>query len=211
MIVVPFVALLVTVLLSYIIIGPVAREIGNGIAFVFTALLTGPFKFFGAIIFGATYAPLVITGLHHTFIAVDLELIAQGGTMIWPLIALSNIAQGAAAMAMYYLYRKDSKISSTALSAGISGWLGVTEPAMFGINLRFKYPFIAALIGSAAAAAVSTMSGVLANSIGIGGLPGFLAIQPQYWTMFIIAMGVAVVVPFVLTIIFHKREQSKQK
>ena len=205
MIVIPFVTLLVTLLLSYIIIGPISREIGNYVAVIFNYLLTGPFKLFGAIIFGLLYAPLVITGLHHTFIAVDLQLIANGGTMIWPLIALSNIAQGASAVAMLIIYKKNAKIKSIAASAGISAWLGVTEPAMFGINLKYKFPFIAAIIGSAAAAVVSILSGVLANSIGIGGLPGFLAIQPQYWIPFIIAMAVAVVVPIVLTFIFNKK------
>lgn len=205
LIVVPFVTLLITVLLSYIIIGPISREIGNYIAIIFNYLLTGPFKIFGAIIFGLTYAPLVITGLHHTFLAVDLQLIANGGTMIWPLIALSNIAQGASAVAMLIIYKKNARIKSIAASAGISAWLGVTEPAMFGINLKYKYPFVAAIIGSAAAAVVSIVSGVLANSIGIGGLPGFLAIQLKYWIPFIIAMGVAIVVPIVLTLIFNKK------
>ncbi|MDZ5000489.1 PTS maltose transporter subunit IIBC, partial [Clostridium perfringens] len=139
------------------------------------------------------------------FIAVDLQLIANGGTMIWPLIALSNIAQGASAVAMLIIYKKNARIKSIAASAGISAWLGVTEPAMFGINLKYKYPFVAALIGSALAAVVSIMSGVLANSIGVGGLPGFLAIQPQYWVPFIIAMGVAVVVPRILTDIINKK------
>lgn len=205
LIVIPFVTLLITVLLSYIIIGPISRELGNYIAIIFNYLLTGPFKILGAIIFGLAYAPLVITGLHHTFIAVDLQLIANGGTMIWPLIALSNIAQGASAVAMLIIYRKNARIKSIAASAGISAWLGVTEPAMFGINLKYKYPFVAAIIGSAAAAVVSIISGVLANSIGIGGLPGFLAIQPKYWVPFIIAMGVAIVVPIVLTFIFNKK------
>ncbi|MDZ7548856.1 PTS maltose transporter subunit IIBC, partial [Clostridium perfringens] len=103
------------------------------------------------------------------------------------------------------IYKKNARIKSIAASAGISAWLGVTEPAMFGINLKYKYPFVAALIGSALAAVVSIMSGVLANSIGVGGLPGFLAIQPQYWVPFIIAMGVAVVVPIILTFIFNKK------
>ena len=205
LIVIPFTTLLVTVLLSYIIIGPISRELGNYVAIIFNYLLTGPFKILGAIIFGVAYAPLVITGLHHTFIAVDLQLIANGGTMIWPLIALSNIAQGASAVAMLIIYKKNAKIKSIAASAGISAWLGVTEPAMFGINLKYKFPFIAALIGSGCAAVISILSGVLANSIGIGGLPGFLAIQPQYWVPFIIAMVVAVVVPIVLTFIFNKK------
>lgn len=209
MIVIPFIAILTTVLISYIVIGPVSRELGDAIAFIFNVLLTGPLKIVGAIIFGLLYAPLVITGLHHTFLAVDLQLIAQGGTMIWPLIALSNIAQGSAALAIFMLYKNDDKMKSLSLPAAISAWLGVTEPAMFGINLKFKYAFYAAIIGSACASVVSILSGILANSIGIGGLPAFLAIQPKYWLTYIISMGVAVVVPFILTIIFNKRKELK--
>lgn len=204
MIIIPFVVLTVTVLLSYTIIGPISRTLGDGIAMFFNQLLTGPFKLIGAIIFGVLYAPLVVTGLHHTFLAVDLQLISTGGTMIWPLIALSNIAQGSAAMAMFILYKHDAKMKSMSLSAGISAYLGVTEPAMFGVNLKYKYAFYAALIGSATSAIVSISTGVLANSIGIGGLPAFLAIQPQYWVNYILAMGVAIIVPFVLTMVFHK-------
>lgn len=212
MIIIPFTTLLLTVLLSYIVIGPVSRTLGDGIAMVFTGLLTGPFKLFGGIIFGLLYAPLVITGLHHTFLAVDLQLIAnQGGTMIWPLIALSNIAQGSAAFAIFVLFKNDDKIKSMSLSASLSAWLGVTEPAMFGINLKYKYAFYAAIIGSAIASGVSTMFGVLANSIGIGGLPGFLAIKPQFWIPFIMCMAIAVIVPFVLTMVFSKTINKESK
>ena len=212
MIVIPFVVIIVTVLLSYIAIGPASRVIGDGVAMVFTYLLTGPFKIIGAIIFGLIYAPLVITGLHHTFIAVDLQLIANnGGTMIWPLIALSNIAQGSAAMAMVILYKKNAKVKSIALSSGISAWLGVTEPAMFGINLKYKYPFYAAIIGSATASVVAILTGVLANSIGVGGLPAILAIKPQYWGYYLLAMTIAVVVPILLTFVFYKRDKIKNK
>lgn len=211
MVIIPFIAIIVTVLLSYVIIGPVSREVGDAIALFFNTLLTGPFKIFGAIIFGLLYAPLVVTGLHHTFLAVDLQLIANGGTMLWPLVALSNIAQGSAALAIFMLYKNDAKMKSMSLSAGISAWLGVTEPALFGVNLKYKYAFYAALIGSASAATVSILTGVLANSIGIGGIPAFLAIQPQYWMKYILAMVVAVVVPFALTIVFHKRENAGKK
>lgn len=211
MIVVPFIAIIITVFLSYMIIGPISREIGNGIATFFTAFLTGPFKLLGAVVFGLLYAPLVITGLHHTILAVDLQLIgSQGGTMLWPLVVLSNISQGSAAIAIFMIYKNDIKVKSMALSSGISAWLGVTEPAMFGINLKYKYSFYAAIIGSSIASVVSISTGVLANSIGIGGLPAFLAIQPQHWITYILAMLVAVIVPFILTIIFSKREQYKK-
>ncbi|MGL5622099.1 PTS transporter subunit EIIC, partial [Cetobacterium sp.] len=146
-----------------------------------------------------------------TFLAVDLQLIAQGGTMIWPMIALSNIAQGSAAVTMMFLNRKDEKLKSLSLSSAISAWLGVTEPALFGVNLRFMYPFYGALIGSALAAVYSTLTGVLANSIGIGGLPAFLAIQPKFWINYIIAMLIAFIVPIIATYVLNKSNLIKNK
>lgn len=212
MILIPFLVLFTTVVLSYLVIGPVSRELGNYIAAIFNILLTGPFRVFGSILFGMLYAPLVITGVHHTFLAVDLQLIAQGGTMIWPMIALSNIAQGSAAVTIMFLNRKDEKLKSLSLSSAISAWLGVTEPAMFGVNLRFMYPFYGALIGSALAAIYCTLTGVLANSIGIGGLPAFLAIQPKYWINYIISMGIAFIAPIIATYLLSKgRFVKKQK
>lgn len=210
MILLPFLVLFVTVVLSYLVIGPVSREIGNYIALVFNILLTGPFKIIGAVLFGMFYAPLVITGVHHTFLAVDLQLIAQGGTMIWPMIALSNIAQGSAAVTIALLNRKNEKLKSLSLSSAITAWLGVTEPAMFGVNLKFIYPFYGALIGSTLAAIYCTISGVLANSIGIGGLPAFLAIQPKFWLNYIIAMTIAFTVPIIATYILSKRKKFKE-
>ncbi|MGL4977432.1 MAG: PTS system trehalose-specific EIIBC component [Cetobacterium sp.] len=209
LVLVPFITLVTTVLLSYIIIGPVSRILGDAIAIGFNQLLTGPFKLLGGAVFGLFYAPLVITGLHHTFLAVDLQLIAAGGTMLWPLVALSNIAQGSATLAIFVLFKNDSKLKSMSMSAGISAWLGVTEPALFGVNLRFKYAFYAAIIGSALAATFSIGTGVLANSIGIGGIPAFLAVQPKYWINYILAILIAVITPFILTIIFYKISETK--
>lgn len=209
MILLPFLVLFVTVVLSYLVIGPISRELGNYIALIFNILLTGPFRIIGAILFGMLYAPLVITGLHHTFLAVDLQLIAQGGTMIWPMIALSNIAQGSAAVTIALLNRKNEKLKSLSFSSAITAWLGVTEPAMFGVNLKLIYPFYGALIGSAIAAIYCTLSGVLANSIGIGGLPAFLAIQPKFWLNYIIAMTIAFIVPIIATYILSKEKKFK--
>ncbi|GBU10861.1 trehalose-specific PTS enzyme IIB and IIC component [Erysipelotrichaceae bacterium] len=209
LVVVPLVVLLVSLFFSYTIIGPISREIGNGIAFTFEALLTGPLKVFGAILFGLIYAPLVITGLHHTFLAVDLILIGKlGSTMIWPMIALSNIAQGSAALAAYFIY-KDAKTRAVSSSATISAYLGVTEPALYGINIKFKYPFIAAIIGSATAAVFVTVFGVTAGSIGIGGLPGILSITKDGQIPFLIGMIIAIVIPIVLTFVFAKTKLNK--
>lgn len=210
MIVVPFFALIPTVLIAHTVLGPIGWSIGSGISNVVYSSLTSAFGWLFAAIFGFAYAPLVITGLHHMTNAIDLQLMSElGGTNLWPMIALSNIAQGSAVLAMIYINRRNEEEKQVSIPAAISCYLGVTEPAMFGINLKYGFPFLAAMIGSAAAAVISVGSKVMANSIGVGGLPGFLSIQPQHMLMFAVSMLVAIVVPFILTIIFAKTGMNK--
>ncbi|WP_077324351.1 PTS system trehalose-specific EIIBC component [Virgibacillus siamensis] len=202
------VALLVTGFLTFIIIGPVTFAIGNWITDGLVAVFD-QFAIIGGLVYGAIYAPLVITGMHHTFLAVDLQLIGStGSTFLWPILALSNIAQGAAAFAMM-LAAKDEKLKGLSGTSGLSAWLGITEPAMFGVNLRFKYPFIAAVIGSSIAGAFITMQHVKATSIGVGGVPGFLSIIPDGMISFFIGMAIVIVIPFIITFIIAKRKLSQ--
>jgi PTS system trehalose-specific IIC component len=212
MIVVPFFALVPTVLLAHVVLGPVGWKIGSVISDIVYSGLTSAFGWLFAALFGFAYAPLVITGLHHMTNAIDLQLLSElGGTNLWPMIALSNIAQGSAVLGMIYINRKDEEEKQVSIPAAISCYLGVTEPAMFGINLKYVYPFFAAMIGSAIAAVLSVGAGVMANSIGVGGLPGILSIKPQHMLTFALAMLVAIVVPFVLTVLFAKRKAAVQK
>jgi trehalose PTS system EIIBC or EIIBCA component len=210
MIVVPFFALVPTVLLAHIVLGPIGWEIGSVISNVVYSGLTSSFGWLFAAIFGFAYAPLVITGLHHMTNAIDLQLMSElGGTNLWPMIALSNIAQGSAVLAMIFINRKNEEEKQVSIPATISCYLGVTEPAMFGINLKYGFPFLAAMIGSLVAAVISVGTGVMANSIGVGGLPGILSIQPQHMVTFALAMAVAIVIPFILTMIFAKANIGK--
>ncbi|MGB7367273.1 PTS system trehalose-specific EIIBC component [Carnobacterium jeotgali] len=205
MIFVPFFALVPTVLLAHTVLGPIGWTIGNWISSVVYAGLGSSFSWLFGALFGFLYAPLVITGLHHMTNAIDLQLIADfGGTNLWPMIALSNIAQGSAVLAIIFLHRGNEKEEQVSIPAAISCYLGVTEPAMFGINIKYIYPFVAAMIGSGLAGLIATIFNVTANSIGVGGLPGILSIQNQYWGIFIICMVIAIVVPFVLTVVFRK-------
>ena len=207
MIVVPFLALVPTVLIAHIVLGPLGWKVGSAISHVVYSGLTSSFGWLFALVFGFFYAPLVITGLHHMTNAIDLQLMSElGGTNLWPMIALSNIAQGSAVLAIIYLNRKNEEEKQISIPAAISCYLGVTEPAMFGINLKYAYPFLAAMIGSGIAGIISVGSGVMANSIGVGGLPGILSIQPKHMGMFALAMLVAIVIPFILTIIFNKKK-----
>lgn len=206
MIIVPFFSLVLSVLIAHTIVGPIGWKIGDVIANVVYVGLTTNLRWIFALVFGFLYAPLVITGLHHMTNAIDTQLSNQfGGTMLWPMIALSNIAQASAVLAMIVL-QKDERDRQVSIPACISGYMGVTEPALFGVNIKHGFPFICGMIGSAIAATVSVGSGVMAFSIGVGGLPGFLSIQPQHMVMFLVAMAIAIVVPFTLTLIVGKRK-----
>ncbi len=206
MIIVPFFSLVLSVLIAHTIVGPIGWKIGDAIANVVYVGLTTNLRWIFAPIFGFLYAPLVITGLHHMTNAIDTQLSNQfGGTMLWPMIALSNIAQASAVLAMIVL-QKGERDRQVSIPACISGYMGVTEPALFGVNIKYGFPFICGMIGSAIAATVSVGSGVMAFSIGVGGLPGFLSIQPQHMVMFLVSMAIAIVVPFTLTLIVGKRK-----
>ena len=205
MIFVPFLSLIPALILAHTVLGPIGWSIGQGLSTVVLAGLTGPVKWLFGAIFGALYAPFVITGLHHMTNAIDTQLIADaGGTGLWPMIALSNIAQGSAVFAYFLMHRHDEREAQISLPATISAYLGVTEPALFGVNVKYIYPFIAGMIGSSIAGLLSVTFNITAASIGIGGLPGILSIQPQYMLPFAMIMLVAVAVPMALTYFFRK-------
>lgn len=211
MIVVPFFSLVPAVIIAHTVVGPIGWKIGDWISQGVWAGLTSNFKWIFALFFGFIYAPLVITGLHHMTNAIDVQLANTfGGTLLWPMIALSNIAQGSAVLAMIYLQRKNEKSKEINIPSCISCYLGVTEPAMFGVNLKHSFPFFSAMTGSALAALFSVSTGVMASSIGVGGLPGILSIKPGFWLKFGIAMAIAIVVPFVLTVMFGKKRLAPE-
>ncbi len=205
MIVVPFFSLIPALILAHTILGPFGWWLGQLLSTVVLAGLTGPLKgLFGAI-FGTLYAPFVITGLHHMTNAIDSQLVADaGGTGLWPMIALSNIAQSSAVLAYYWMNRKNEREAEISLPATISAYLGVTEPALFGVNVKYVYPFVAGMIGSGVSGLLSTTFNVTANAIGVGGLPGILSIQGKYMLTFAFVMLVAIVVPFIFTVTFRK-------
>lgn len=212
MIVVPFCSLLLSVMAAHFVLGPIGWKIGTAISAVVLAGITGPFKILFGAVFGVIYAPLVITGLHHMSNAIDLQLIADyGGTMLWPMIALSNIAQGSAVLGMIWLQRKDSRAQEINIPSCVSCYLGVTEPAIFGVNLKRGFPFVCGMIGSGIAAVACVAMGVTANAIGVGGIPGILSIQPQFMGGFAICMVIALAVPFFLTVICGKKNLRKKK
>lgn len=212
MIVVPFMSLLLSVIVAHGILGPIGWQLGSWISAGVYAGLTSSFRgLFGAF-FGFIYAPLVITGLHHMTNAIDLQLIADyQGTILWPMIALSNIAQGSAVLAMIVLQKKNERAQQVAIPACISCYLGVTEPAIFGVNLKAGFPFISGMIGSGIAGALAVSTGVMANAVGVGGIPGILSIKTEFMAVFAICMLIVLVVPFVLTWIMGKKKLTLQE
>ncbi|MFN2747809.1 MULTISPECIES: PTS system trehalose-specific EIIBC component [unclassified Bacillus (in: firmicutes)] len=202
------ITLLVTGFASFIVIGPITFAIGNLLTSGLIAVF-GKFAILGGLLYGGLYAALVITGMHHTFLAVDLQLIGSklGGTFLWPMLALSNIAQGSAALAMMFIV-KDEKQKGLSLTSGISAYLGITEPALFGVNLRYRFPFVIAMISSGLAGMYISSQGVLASSVGVGGVPGIFSIMAQYWGAFAIGMAIVLVVPFAGTYAYAKLKQK---
>ena len=212
MIVVPFCSLVPAVIIAHTIVGPIGWAVGDAIGNVVYAGLTSNVRFLFAAVFGLLYAPLVMTGLHHMTNAIDSQLLASPAesTILWPMIALSNIAQGSSVLAMTVLQKKNERAQQVNVPACISCYLGVTEPALFGVNLKYVFPLVCGMIGSCCAAMISVGFGVEALSIGVGGLPGILSIKPEYYLIFLLAMIVAVVIPFTLTFIVGRIKLSKE-
>ncbi|TVP92928.1 PTS system trehalose-specific EIIBC component [Alkalibacterium sp.] len=206
MIFVPLFALVPTVFVAHAVIGPIGWQLGIWLSQGVQWGLTGSFNWIFGFVFGGLYAPLVVTGLHHMTNAVDLSLVAEfEQTILWPMIALSNIAQGSAVLGIIWMHRGNEKEQQISIPAMISAYLGVTEPALFGINIKYVYPLVAGMIGSAFAGMTSVALNVASFNIGVGGLPGILSIIPQYWIGFLIAMAIAIVVPIALVILFEKK------
>ena len=211
MIVVPFCSLVPAVIIAHTVVGPIGWKIGDAIANIVYNGLMSPFGVAFAGVFGLLYAPIVMTGLHHMTNAIDSQLTnLYDGTILWTMIALSNIAQGSAVLAMSVLQKRNERAQQVNIPACISCYLGVTEPALFGVNLKYGFPLVCGMIGSAIAAMISVGAGVQAFSIGVGGLPGILSIKPAFYLYFLTAMAVAIVVPFVLTMAVGSRKLSKE-
>lgn len=208
----PLLSILVTAVLTFTFVGPLTRTAGNlftdGIVWLYNS--TG---FIGGGIFGLFYAPIVITGMHQSFIAVETQLLADiaktGGTFIFPIASMSNVAQGAATLAVFFI-TKDKKLKSIGSASGISALLGITEPAMFGVNLKLKYPFIGAIIGAGVASAFITFFKVKAIALGAAGILGIISMKPSSILYFVIGLVISFVTSFSATLVLAIRESKKR-
>lgn len=203
----PLVSVFVTGYLTLAAIGPVFVWAENAILGGIQWLLTLPLGI-GSLVMGGLYAPTVVTGIHQMYAAIDLGQIAQYGVTYWlPLASAANIAQGAAALAVA-LKSKDSKIRSLALPSSLSAFMGITEPAIFGVNLRFFKPFIAGCIGGGCGALYAFIVHLGAKGTGVTGIFGILLCLDTP-VQYLIEMAIAVVVAFVISFILYKDQKPK--
>ena len=196
----PLVSVFVTGYLTLSIVGPIFVWAENAILGAIQWMLTLPLGI-GSLIMGGLYAPTVVTGIHQMYTAIDIGQLAKYGVTYWlPFASAANVAQGAAALAVG-IKSKDKKIKSLALPSSLSAFMGITEPAIFGVNLRFFKPFIAGCIGGGCGALYASLVHLGAKGTGVTGIFGILLClnQPlQYLIEMVIAVGVAFVISFLI-------------
>lgn len=204
----PLVSVFATGYLTYSVIGPVFVVIENGIISGIQWLIALPLGI-GSFVMGALYAPTVVAGVHHMYTIIDVGQLAKYGVTYWlPLASAANLAQGAATLAVA-LKTKNTKIKSMALPSAFSAFMGITEPAIFGVNMRFFKPFVCGCAGGACGALFASVTGLGASGTGVTGLFGVLlclGMPLQYILMMAVSIGVS----FALTWMFGYKEEPQQ-
>ena len=200
----PVISVIVTAFLTFSIVGGIMRSAGDWITQAIV-WLHDSLGFVGGAIFGFIYSPLTLTGMHHSLLPIDIQLIATGSSFLLAIAACNNIAQAGATFATL-LFTKNRKLKSTATSAGISALLGITEPAMFAVNLKLKYPFYSAMIGSAIGCAYVTFTNVRNISPGAAGIIAFVGIKSTGILNFFLGIALAFITAFIATILMKKNK-----
>ena len=209
----PLLSVMITGFLTFTVIGPVMLVVSDAITNVIVWLYntTGAF---GMGLFGGTYSLIVMTGLHQSFPAIETQLLSAYnnngtgfGDYIFVVASMANVAQGAATLAIYFL-TKNAKTKGLSGSAAVSAFLGITEPALFGVNLKYKFPFFCALAGSAVGAFVAGLTHVIAVSLGAAGFIGFLSIKAGSIPMYVVAEVISFAAAFALTYFYGKTKAA---
>ena len=204
----PLLSILITGFLTFVIIGPVFKAVSDGLTNAIVWLYNTT-SAFGLGIFGLCYSAIVTTGLHQSFPAVETQLVAayahgRGvGDFIFLVASMANVAQGAATLAIWFL-TKNEKMKGLSSSACVSAFLGITEPALFGVNLKYRFPFFCALIGSGVAAFIAGFMHIIIPSMGSAGFIGFLSIFPKSIPSYVLCELISVAIAFILTFIYGR-------
>ena len=208
----PLLSVMITGFLTFTVVGPVMLLVSNGITDAIVWLYNTT-SFIGMSIFGGTYSLIVMTGLHQSFPAIETQLLSAWqngsgyGDFIFVVASMANVAQGAATFAILFL-TKNAKTKGLASSAGVSALLGITEPALFGVNLKYKFPFFCALIGSAVGALFAGLLQVVAVSLGSAGFLGFLSIDAKSIPFYFLCEVIAFAIAFALTYFYGKTKAA---
>nr|WP_297173883.1 PTS transporter subunit IIBCA [uncultured Agathobaculum sp.] len=204
----PLVSVFVTGYLTLAAIGPVFTTIENAVIDGVQWLIAIPFGI-GSFLMGGLYATTVVSGIHHMYTIIDLGQLSAYGLTFWlPLASSANVAQGGAALAVA-LKTRNKKLKSMALPASLSAFMGITEPAIFGVNLRFFRPFIAASIGAACGALYASIVGLGATGTGVTGIFGIL-LHLHHPIQYLITIGIATGVAFVISWFFAVPKDEEQ-
>ena len=208
----PLLSVMITGFLTFTVVGPVMLLVSNGITDAIVWLYNTT-SFIGMSVFGGTYSLIVMTGLHQSFPAIETQLLSAWqngsghGDFIFVVASMANVAQGAATFAILFL-TKNAKTKGLASSAGVSALLGITEPALFGVNLKYKFPFFCALIGSAVGALFAGLLQVIAVSLGSAGFLGFLSIDAKSIPFYFLCEVIAFAIAFALTYFYGKTKAT---
>lgn len=204
----PLLSVLITGFLTFVVVGPVMKELSdlltNGIVWLYDTL-----GFIGTGIFGALYSPIVLTGLHQSFPAIETQLVTAfkagkgAGDFIFVVASMANVAQGAATTAVYFL-TKNKKMKALSSSSAVSALLGITEPAIFGVNLKLRFPFFCALVGSCVASTLAGLLHVVAASMGSAGLIGFISVYAKDIPLYLLCEVISFVIAFLVTYFYGK-------
>lgn len=193
----PLVSVLAAGFVTMTVIGPVFSQVETWVLSGAQWLISIPFGI-GAFLMGGVYAPTVVAGVHHMYNAIEMMMLADNGMNVWmPIATAANVSQGAAALAVA-VKTKNKKTRSMALPASLSAFLGITEPAIFGVNVRYMRPFIAGMIGGACGAAVGSLTGVYASANGVTGVFGFL-ITTDSFLGYLLTFAVSAAVAFAVS------------
>lgn len=209
----PLLSVMITGFLTFTVVGGIMRTAGdwltNGLVWLHDYL-----GVVGGMLLGFLYSPLTVTGMHHSLLPIDIQLVAASGSFLLAIASCNNVAQGGATLCAM-LTTKDKKMKSIAATSGVSAMLGITEPAMFGVNLKLKYPFYGAMLGSAVGAGYVTLMNVLNTAPGSAGIIGFVCVTPAKMPYFLIGVAISIVTGFGFTYIMSKmsgfNKELKQK
>ena len=210
----PLLTVMITGFVTFTVVGGIMRTAGD--------MLTNSFVWMhdtlgivGGMVLGFLYSPLTMTGMHHSLLPVDIQMVAAGGSFLLAIASCNNVAQGGATLCAM-LRTKDKKLKSVAATSGVSAMLGITEPAMFGVNLKLKYPFYGAMIGAALGGGYVTLTNVLNTAPGTAGIVGFVCVPATSMLNFLIGTAISVAAGFIFTYImsnmkkFNKELEKKE-